>query len=235
MKWIKLFCYLFFTVLIASQSGCGTLPLKGKESAIQSKKRAYTNDSQINTSFTLTMGEREFLKGEKAAASGNRKKAREHFNKAKVFYDQAYISSYIFQRTWTLETYERILTAERKKRQIIEAEIRVCKSLLNNLLAELEGIIAVSVPYESMRNRLKEIYLSYEEKGEKLSVAKQDITPALLEAKKLIETSRKFSKEYKMFRAKYPSVDALKKFNASYTKFNKSVEQGKLLEKMQDN
>lgn len=171
-----------------------TAYLVDKKAAEESKKRAYTNNSEVNTSFTLTMGEREFILGEREETKQNNDAAIMHYKKAKDLYDQAYISSYLFQRNWTLENYQRIL-------QIKDMRIKI-----NRLFRGAYEELSRQVSGGETNNVAKKNFEALEE-------LKKKILPDLKESDSLLNNALELSLKYDMFQTKYVSVDAMKKLN----------------------
>lgn len=200
MKKRKTAGVICFSILMMFYAGCSTTSslIKDKESALEAKKKAYTNNSQINTSFTLTMGEREFILGERAEKKEQPEEATVHYKKAKDFYDEAFVSSYLFQRNWTLENYQRII------------QIKDMRLKINRLLRGAYKKILVQSLDNKVSDDLKSDYEAVKDVEDKIS-------PVIMESDALLTKAIELSNQYDMFHTKYISLDAMKKLNDAET------------------
>jgi len=189
-----------FSIFIMFYAGCSTTSslIKNKESALEAKKKAYTNNSQVNTSFTLTMGEREFILAEREEKKENLDEAALHYKKAKDFYDEAFMSSYLFQRNWTLENYQRII------------QIKDMRLKINRLLRGAYKKILIQSLDNKVSDELKSNY-------ERVKDVEDKISPVIMESDALITKAIELSNQYDMFQTKYISLDAMKKLNDAET------------------
>ncbi|MBI5374920.1 MAG: hypothetical protein HZA77_05765 [Candidatus Schekmanbacteria bacterium] len=189
-----------FSILMMFSTGCSTTSslIKDKEAALEAKKKAYTNNSQVNTSFTLTMGEREFILGEREEKKVHLDEATVHYKKAKDFYDEAFVSSYLFQRNWTLENYQRII------------QIKDMRLKINRLLRGAYKKILMQSLDNKVSDDLKSNYEAVKDVEEKIS-------PVIVESDALLTKAIELSNQYDMFQTKYISLDAMKKLNDAAT------------------
>lgn len=179
--------------------------IEDKNAALIAKELSYINNSQVNTSFTLTMGEREFILAERDVKKGDNKSAVQHFRKAKDFYNEAYISSYIFQRNWTLENYIRILELKEKRLLISEILTKVYRYISEisvNKKSEAENI-------QAKFDKIKNIEI-----GTNKILENADIT---------LGKALKLSIEYDMFQTKYATLDAIKETDKAIDIIKKTI------------
>ncbi len=189
----RAFNFILQSLVIVFLTSCaGNSYVNDRESALLAKEKAYTNNSQVNTSFTLTMGEREFILAERDVKKGNNKSAIGHFKKAKDFYDDAYISSYVFQRNWTKENYQRILSLKEKRLFISDTLKKVYRALS-------ESLINGKLDQNEAENKLIN-----------LEKAKVQIDELLNNSDNFLQKALKLSNEYNMFKTKYVTLDAIK-------------------------